>query len=71
MPLHEGEKYRCVECNSQVSVERSSDTRSLDFEISRSTDFGPADHGQNTANQQLRLYCCGKEMVRFCTKGAS
>jgi hypothetical protein len=71
MPLHEGEKYRCENCNAQVSVVRSSDTRSLDFEMPRPD--GPdtiALDNQNHINDGFRLLCCGKAMVRFCIKAA-
>lgn len=70
MPVHEGEKYRCEDCNAQVSVMRSSDTRSLDFELAR-TEIAGAPDQNNKSNDQFRLYCCGKVMVRFCIKGAS
>ena len=70
MTLHEGERFRCEDCNAQVAVTRSSDTRSLEFEgpvasASRSTAYS-----QEFASDQLRLYCCGKAMVRFCRKAA-
>ena len=71
MPLHEGEKYRCEDCSAQVSVMRSSDTRSLDFEIPRTNAADASACGQNLANDQFRLYCCGKAMVRFCMRAAS
>jgi hypothetical protein len=41
MTLHEGEKFRCQDCNAQVAVTRSSDTRSLDFEAPESPDPSP------------------------------
>ena len=71
MPVHEGEKYRCEDCNAQVSVMRSSDTRSLDFELPRTEMAGASAQNHNPSSDQFRLYCCGKVMVRFCIKGAA
>jgi hypothetical protein len=71
MLLHEGEKYRCEDCNAQVAVVRSSDTRSLDFDLPRTTTSDANAYSQNPANDQFRLYCCGKGMVRFCMTAAS
>ena len=62
MALHEGEKFRCEDCNAQVAVIRSSDTRSLELEATEPSVTGTLD--------QLRLVCCGKAMVRFCIKAA-
>ena len=70
MTLHEGEKFRCEDCNAQVTVIRSSDTRSLDFEPPRENTSGTTAYSQSGASDQLRLYCCGKAMVRFCIKAA-
>jgi hypothetical protein len=70
MTLHEGERFRCEDCNAQVAVIRSSDTRSLDFEAPRQSTAGSTAYSQNWANDQLRLYCCGKAMVRFCVRAA-
>jgi hypothetical protein len=70
MTLHEGEKFRCEDCNAQVSVIRSSDTRSLDFEAPRESTSGATAYSQSPAGDQFRLYCCGKAMVRFCIKAA-
>ncbi len=33
MTLRDGEKYRCSECNAEVSVIRSSNARRLDNEL--------------------------------------
>jgi hypothetical protein len=66
MTLHEGERFRCEDCNAQVAVIRSSDTRSLDFEL-------PVASSASVSSQEFaseRLYCCGKAMVRFCMKAA-
>jgi|GEM_PF-4277319 len=68
MTLHEGERFRCEDCNGQVAVIRSSDTRSLDFELPVASNS--AGSSQEFASDQLRLYCCGKAMVRFCMKAA-
>ncbi len=70
MNLHEGEKFRCEDCNAQVAVTRSSDTRSLDFEAPRENGPGSNAPGQISGNDHPRLYCCGKAMVRFCIKVA-
>lgn len=70
MALHEGEKYRCQDCNAQISVVRSSDTRSLDFEAPRMNAPAAVDDHRNSVDDQLRLYCCGKPMARFCMKAA-
>jgi hypothetical protein len=71
MSLHEGEKYRCVECNAQIAVVRSSDTRSSDFELPRATTAAANAYSQDPANEQFSLYCCGRAMVRFCMTAAS
>jgi hypothetical protein len=71
MPLHEGEKYRCDDCNAQVTVIRSSDTRSLDFEVSGTAAAPDPADGLERAGFQPRLFCCGKAMVRFCIRAAS
>jgi hypothetical protein len=70
MTLHEGEKFRCGDCNAQVAVIRSSDTRSLDYEAPRVSIAGTAGYTENGANPEPRLYCCGKAMVRYCIKVA-
>ena len=70
MTLHEGEKYRCEDCNAQVTVTRSSDTRSLDFEAPRESPPNLNAHSQVFGNAHPRIYCCGKAMVRFCIKVA-
>ena len=71
MSLHEGEKYRCVECNTQIAVVRSSDTKSLDFELPRATTAAANSNSNDSANDQFSLCCCGKAMVRFCMTAAS
>lgn len=66
MTLHEGEKFRCEDCNAQVAVIRSSGTRSLDLEAPRENVSGLNAPGAIWSNNQPRLYCCGKAMVRYC-----
>jgi hypothetical protein len=68
MALHEGEKYRCQDCNAQIVVTRSSDTRSLDFEAPRMNAPASADCNQSSFDDHTRLNCCGKMMTRFCMK---
>ena len=70
MSLHEGEKFRCEDCNAQIAVIRSSDTSALDYE-------GPSVQGDATpprlrawTDEPLHLSCCGKPMVRFCIRTA-
>lgn len=70
MTLHEGEKFRCQDCNAQVAVIRSSDTRSLDFEAPREYEPSSNAPSQIWADEHPRLLCCGKAMVRFCIKSA-
>lgn len=70
MALHEGEKYRCQDCNAQIVVTRSSDTRSLDFEAPRTNATAAANVSRSSFADQFRLNCCGKEMTRFCMKAA-
>jgi len=70
MSLHEGEKFRCEDCNAQIAVIRSSDTRSLDYEgLSVEPDATPAQVRAWT-DKPLHLSCCGKPMVRFCIRAA-
>lgn len=64
MALHEGEKYRCQDCNAQIAVIRSSDTRSLDFEDPRIKEAAAAN------DDQFVIHCCGKAMARFCMTAA-
>jgi len=70
MSLHEGERFRCEDCNAQVAVIRSSDTRSLDFEARVAGAPRSTGDSQEFPSDQLRLYCCGRAMVRFCMKAA-
>lgn len=70
MSLHEGEKYRCVECNAQIAIVRSSDTKSSDFELPRATTAAAIEYSHDPANDQFSLCCCGRAMVRFCTTAA-
>jgi hypothetical protein len=70
MTLHEGEKFRCEDCNAQVAVIRSSDTRSPDFEPPRESRPGANAPDHIWGNDHPRLYCCGKAMVRYCIKVA-
>ncbi len=70
MALHEGEKYRCQDCNAQITVVRSSDTRSLDFEDPRMNAPAAVDGHRNSLDGQFHVYCCGKPMTRFCMKAA-
>jgi len=70
MALHEGEKYRCQDCNAQIVVTRSSDTRSLDFEAPRTNAVAAADRDRSSVDNQFQIYCCGNAMVRFCMKAA-
>ena len=70
MALHEGEKYRCQDCNAQIVVTRSSDTRSLDFEAPRTRAVTMTNNDRSSFDDQFRLYCCGEAMVRFCMKAA-
>lgn len=69
MALHEGEKYRCQDCNAQIVVIRSSDTRSLDFEAPRNT-TAAADKNRNSSDQTFQLLCCGNAMARYCMTAA-
>jgi predicted SprT family Zn-dependent metalloprotease len=69
MALHEGEKYRCQDCNAQIVVIRSSDTRSLDFEAPRANATAAVESNRNSENQ-FQLNCCGNAMVRYCMKAA-
>jgi hypothetical protein len=70
MALHEGEKYRCQDCNAQIVVIRSSDTRSLDFEDPRMTAPATAGNNRSSLDEQFRLFCCGKAMARYCIQAA-
>ena len=70
MALHEGEKYRCQDCNAQITVVRSSDTRSLDFEAPRMNAPAAVDDHRTSFDGQFHVYCCGKPMTRFCMKAA-
>lgn len=70
MTLHEGEKFRCEDCNAQVAVIRSSDTQSLDFEAPRERRPDSNAPDPNWGHDQPRLYCCAKAMVRYCIKVA-
>lgn len=70
MALHEGEKYRCQDCNAQIVVIRSSDTRSLDFEAPRTNPIAAADNNRMSSDDPFQLLCCGKAMARYCMTAA-
>lgn len=70
MALHEGEKYRCQDCNAQIAVIRSSDTRALDFEDPRMKEPAAADDNRGSFDDQFVIHCCGKAMARFCMTAA-